>query len=352
MSRVSGVRKTTSLGVFLVVSVLAGVLVAGLAVPAAALVGVSSNVVSTTLSEIPQELKAPPMPLPTRIQLADSTHVVDLYDQYRHSVKLDEIAPVMRMAQVAIEDDRFYEHGALDFRALVKAATTYVVSDDGGGGSTLTQQYVKQVMIQKAEMDTTLTSEERQAAIDAAQARSISRKISEMRMAIAVENELTKDQILENYLNIAYYGDHTYGVEAAARHYFGVTAAELNLSQAAMLAGLVQTPSRNPVLEPDGAMERRNTVLDRMLELGLVSEEEVEAAKAEGFDKTKIQHHYSGCANASEEAFIQVCQYIVNTLQDNERLGASKKERLENLKRGGYTITATIDPVKQRAAQQ
>ncbi|MDR2931117.1 MAG: penicillin-binding protein [Propionibacteriaceae bacterium] len=352
MARASGPKKLSSLGTFLLVSVLAGMLIAGLAIPAAAMVGVSSNLVSTTLTELPVELETPPLPEPTTIYLADGSPMVQLYDEYRTLVSLDQIAPIMRQAQVAIEDDRFYSHGALDFKSLVKAVLTYFTSNDGGGGSTLTQQYVKQVLIEKAMSNPDLSAEERQAQIDAAQARTPARKISEMRMAIALEKRLTKDQILENYLNIAYYGDGAYGVEAAAHHYFNTTAANLTLAQSAMLAGIVQTPNRNPREDLPGALERRETVLNRMAEVGVITQEEADAAKLEGFDPAQIQYAQNGCANIEDKAYIQVCQFVVNTLMKNEHLGTPDSAALmSNLRLGGYSIQTTIDPVKQHATQ-
>ncbi|MDR2897007.1 MAG: penicillin-binding protein [Propionibacteriaceae bacterium] len=337
---------------FLLISVLAGMLVAGLAVPAAAFAGVTSSVVSTSLTDLPVELKAPPLPEPTTIFLSDGTPLVQLYDEYRQIVSLDQIAPIMQKAQVAIEDDRFYSHGALDFKSLAKAALTFFTSDSGGGGSTLTQQYVKQVLVETAATDTSLNAEERQAAISAAQARTLARKITEMKYAIAVERQLSKDQILENYLNIAYFGDHQYGVEAAAHHYFNTSAANLTLGQAATLAGIVQTPSRNPNLDPTGAMERRDTVIGRMLELGVITQAEADAGKAETYDFSGITSEANGCANITEKAFEQICQYVINTLRDNEHLGSTGADVEQNLRLGGYTIMTTIDPVKQRAAQE
>jgi membrane peptidoglycan carboxypeptidase len=336
---------------FLLVSVLAGLLVAGLTIPVAAVAGVASNVVSESMTDLPVDLEAKPPAEPTEIFLADGSRLAQLYDEYRVPVKLDQIAAIMQKAQVAIEDNRFYEHGALDLKSLAKAALGYFTSDGGGGGSTLTQQYVKQVLIENAVTNTQLTEAEREKAIEAAQARTLSRKIAEMKYAIAVEKKLSKDQILENYLNIAYYGDHVYGVEAAAHHYFNTTAANLTLAQAAMLAGLVQTPGRNPVDDLPGAIDRRDTVLDRMQELGIITADESAAAQAEGFDATLVQEQLSGCANVQDYAYKQICEYTMTKLGQNENLGSDKESVMANLRLGGYTINTTIDPSKQHAAQ-
>ena len=334
----------------MVVSVLAGLLVAGLAIPAATIAGVAATTINATLTELPEDLLAAPQAERTTLLLADGSVMAQLFDENRIIVTLAEIAPIMRQAQVAIEDDRFYSHGALDMKSLFKAVISSVASSDGGGGSTLTQQYVKQVRMENAMLIT--DSEERQEALEIAQERSIKRKIEEARYAIGVERELSKDQILENYLNIAYYGDGAYGVEAAAHHYFNTTAANLTLSQAAMLAGIVQTPSRNPA-DPDeleDSIIRRNTVINRMLELGLISAEDAAAAKAEGYDPSQIQNPLNGCPNA-DMAYIQVCEFIVKTLKANPSLGDSPSAINLNLKRNGYIIETYIDPVMQQAAQ-
>jgi len=342
--------KLSALGSFMVVSVLAGLLVAGLAIPAATIAGVAATTINATLTELPEDLLAAPQAERTTLLLSDGSVMTQLFDENRIIVGLTEIAPIMRQAQIAIEDDRFYSHGALDMKSLFKAVVSSVASSDGGGGSTLTQQYVKQVRMENAMLIT--DPEDRQEALDIAQERSIKRKIEEARYAIGVERELSKDQILENYLNIAYYGDGAYGVEAAAHHYFNTTAANLTLAQAAMLAGIVQTPSRNPA-DPDeleDSIIRRNTVINRMLELGLITEDEATAAKAEGYDPSQIQSPLNGCPNA-DMAYIQVCEFIVKTLQANPSLGDSPSAISLNLKRNGYVIQTHIDPVMQQAAQ-
>ena len=175
------------------------------------------------------------------------------YDENRIPVKLTKIAPIMRQAQIAIEDHRYYEHGALDFKGTMRALVRN--SAAGGttqGGSSITQQYVKMVQIEacQAKGDSQCVKD--------AQAPTVQRKIRELRYAIAMEKKFNKDEILERYLNIAYYGAGAYGVEAAAKHYFSTKASKLTLAQAAMLAGLVQNPdSHNPIRNPSAALDAR-----------------------------------------------------------------------------------------------
>jgi membrane peptidoglycan carboxypeptidase len=332
---------------FLGVSVLAGVLVASLAIPVAALTGLMSTSAAESLSQLPAELETPPVAERTKVYMKNGEVLAQFFDEFRVIVPLEKISPVMQYAQIAIEDDRFYEHGALDLKALVKAFVTYFTGDSGGGGSTLTQQYVKQVLVDKA--DNIVDPVLRQIELDKVQERSIKRKIAEMRYSIALEQRLSKDEILERYLNIANYGDGAYGVEAAAQHYFSVSAADLNLAQAAMLAGIVQTPVRNPANDPNGALARRDVVLDRMLELKLVSASEVAAAKAEEFDDEKMQYPHNGCYQLPR--YGQLCRLVWNYLMNNTELGDTVAERENNVKRGGYEIYTFVEPKFQNSVQ-
>ena len=151
----------------------------------------------------------------------------------------------MRHAIVAIEDRRFYEHHGVDYKGIIRAALTNQESGSvTQGGSTLTQQYVKNVLLESA-----TTPAERKAATD----RSVQRKLREARYALALERKLTKDQILTNYLNIANFGDGAYGVEAAAEHYFGIHAKQLNVVQSATVGGDREQPDGvRPQAAPEG----------------------------------------------------------------------------------------------------
>ena len=325
---------------------LAGVLVAGFVVPAATVIGVGSEEVTRHLSDVPVDLATPPQPQRTTFYLADGHPFAEFYDENRVNVPLERVAPVMRQAQVAIEDHRFYDHGALDLKSLVKAVIGYAVDSGGGGGSTLTQQYVKQVLIEDAMR--IADPDQRKARVAAVQERSAERKITEARYAIGLEQRLTKDQILENYLNIVYYGDGAYGVEAAAHHYFNTTAADLTLAQAAMLAGIVQTPSRNPVEDLPGALARRDVVLGRMAELGIVTSEDAATAKREAYDPGLVQPVGNGCVNS---AYSILCEFTRKTLMHNPALGVTPEERNQALYQGGYDVHTVIDPTRQAAVQ-
>src|SRR6187200_1452291 len=334
-----------SLVMFVIVSVLAGVLIAGLFVPFAGLAGVSTKAAAAELSNLPAELATPAPPTRSRVLMGNGKTLAYFYDENRIPVSLKDIAPIMRQAQIAIEDHRYYEHGALDFKGTMRALVRN--STDGGitqGGSSITQQYVKMVQIEscQAKGDSECVRE--------AQAPTIERKIRELRYAIAMEKKFTKDQILERYLNIAYYGEGAYGVEAAARHYYSTTASKLTLAQAAMLAGLVQNPdTNNPVRNPSAALDRRDVVLNRMAELKLISLDQARQAKKVGFDQDKVKKTRNGCVGTR---YPFLCDYVRRTLLNTPSLGKTEEDRENMINRGGLIIQTAIDPKTQDLAQQ
>jgi len=336
--------KVYALAMFVVVSVLAGLLVAGLAVPAAALGGTSAKYVAQGIESLPTELTIQPASDKTLILMSNGEKLAELFDENRTVVTLDQIAPIMRTAQVAIEDTRFYQHGALDLKGTLRALVRTGSGTDVQGGSTLTQQYVKQVRIEAAQ------AAGDQAGVLAAQEQTLQRKVLELRYAIALESKYSKDEILNRYLNIAYYGDGTYGVEAAARHYFGIAAKDLNLAQAAMLAGLTQNPvATDPVNHPVAAIDRRAVVINRMLELGLITPDEAATAKATPFDQSKVVVSRTGCVGT---LYPFMCDYVVRSLLQNPALGATADDRRNTIYRGGLVIKTQIDPAAMDAAQQ
>ena len=188
--------------------------------------------------------------LPVRSEIMDSKGRLLAYYYPRgidrEPVSYNQISPIMRKAIVAIEDSRFYQHGAIDVRGTFRAIVNDIEHKQVQGGSTLTQQYVKNALI--------LTAPNTQMAQQAT-SETLTRKIKELRLAIDVEKKMTKDQVLAGYLNAAFfgtfYGNQAVGVGAAAERYFDTTAAKLTLPQAAMLAGMVENPALdNPVTDP------------------------------------------------------------------------------------------------------
>ncbi|MCZ7432147.1 transglycosylase domain-containing protein [Streptomyces sp. WMMC1477] len=337
-----GLSATQQAAKFLGVSVLAGAVAAGIALPAVGIAGLTAKETAQGFEELPIDLKRPPLSQKTRILDAEGGLIADVYSRNRVVVPLDDISPWMRKGIVAIEDSRFYEHGAVDLKGLLRALTRNAQSGEvTQGGSTLTQQYVKNVFVEEAGNE--------EEAFEYATRKTLGRKITELKYAIALEQELTKDQILENYLNITYFSEQAYGVEAAAQRYFSKPAKDLELHEAALLAGIVQNPSKyNPVGFPGNAKERRDTVLRRMAEVGDITPEEFEAAQAKelGLD---VSAPRQGCITAADEAGF-FCDYVAKAFLRNPAFGKTDKERLARWNRGGLTIRTTLQPKAQAAA--
>ena len=332
---------TSHLGVMVALSALMGLLVAGLAIPFAGALGAGAKAVSHGVKDLPEDLAAPPLAQRTRVLDARGRTIATFYDQNRVNVPLNEVAPIMRKAIVAIEDYRFYQHGALDLKGTLRAfMTNQAGSGITQGGSSITQQMVKLTLLDQA-----TTKAER----DAATADTYQRKLRELRYAIGAEQKYSKSWILERYLNIAYFGDGTYGIQSAARHYFSRDASELNLREAALLAGLVKNPvGYDPTTYPEKAVERRNTVLRRMAELNIIDQQRADALSATGLG-LDVSPARNGCLG-SKAAFF--CDYMRRYLLQDPSLGATVADRELLLNSGGLTIKTTVDLRFQRYADK
>jgi membrane peptidoglycan carboxypeptidase len=331
-----------SLITFIGVSALAGALAAGLAIPFAGFAGLGSAGIVKSVQNLPKELEVDPVAIRSRILAADGSLLATLYEQNRVPVRLSKVSPIMRRAIVAIEDSRFYEHGALDLKGTLRAMLRNQTEGEvQQGGSSITQQYVKMSLVEKA-----------RTAAERAQATAVTyqRKLTELRYAIAIERDLSKDQILERYLNLANFGDGAYGVQAAAQHYFRTTADKLTIPQAAMLAGLVKNPTGyDPTNDVTRAKARRDVVIRRMLDLGAITLHQAnQALKTPVIDLARVEPVPNGCANSRYPFY---CDYVVAKLLENPALGATVKDRDHYLKTGGLLIRTSIDPEIQAAAQ-
>ena len=321
---------------FLAVSVALGVLAAGLLIPVVGAMGSTTTSAITAFDNIDTTFKTTALAQQSRIMDANNKVIATPYDQNRIVVSLKNVAPIMQKAQNAIEDSRFYEHGALDIRGTTRAFFNNATNNATQGGSSLTQQYVKMTLQYEA-----LKRGDEQAAQEAIDV-NYGRKLREMALAMQVEKQMTKNQILAGYLNLAYYGDQAYGIEAAARHYFNVRAKDLNLTQAATLAGVVQSPgSADPHNAPQAAQERRDVVLDRMVAVGVVSQAQAEAAKKPSVKSLlRIRTREGGnCAKSPEPYF---CNYVIAYLKTLPVLGKNVDERNLAITRGGLRIKTTL----------
>jgi penicillin-binding protein 1A len=243
-------------------------------------------------------------------------------DESRVIVDSDQIAEIVKQATVAIEDRRFYEHEGVDYTAIGRALWADIrAGQTMQGGSTITQQFIKNVYLPE-ETQTEKT---------------LSRKLREAALAYQLEKQWTKDRILTNYLNAVYFGHGAYGIEMAARTYFGRPARRLSLAQAALLAGLVRHPSEDdPFTDPARARVRRQLVLDSMVELGYVTPEE--AAKAAGAPLPKVPHAIPVRSHVAPYYVEYVIQQVVKEFGAARTFG------------GGLRVYTALDPRLQRCA--
>ncbi|MEZ0069532.1 membrane peptidoglycan carboxypeptidase [Streptacidiphilus sp. MAP12-20] len=320
-------------------SVLAGGLVAGLALPAVGALGLGAKSAVDSFNSIPDAFTAPSLSQASYIYDNQNNIIAKVYSRDRTEVPESQIAPVMRQALVDIEDNRFFQHGAIDLKGTLRALTKNSGGGSVQGGSTLTQQYVKNVFVEEAGND--------QAKVLEAQRQTIGRKIQELKYAIRVEETLTKDQILTKYLNITFFGEQAYGIEAASERYFGVHASQLKVQQAAVLAGMVQSPTYyDPILYPDIALKRRNVVLEKMAEYGSISAAQATAAKATplGLNPHKAQE---GCITAKKYGEAFFCDYVEHILLKDPAFGKTTADRQALWDAGGLQIHTTLDPKAQ-----
>ncbi|MFL6070226.1 MAG: transglycosylase domain-containing protein, partial [Actinomycetes bacterium] len=327
---------------FLGLSAVAGVLVAGLALPAVGLVGLTAKRGAENFQSLPAQLSVPPLKQRSRLLAANGKVIATFYSQNRVYVPMDKIAKVMQDAIVATEDARFYEHNGIDLRGTLRAL---VANTEAGsvtqGGSTITQQYVKNVLA-----DTATTKEERQAALED----SLSRKLRELRYALGLEETWSKKQILEGYLNIAYFGSQAYGVEVAAHRYFSVSAKDLDAGQAATLSGIVKYPSLyDPLINPKDSEERRNFVLQRMADENMISQHKADRFMKQPLEKMLEPSDLTrGCAVSKVPWF---CSYVEDSFLDDPAYGASRADRRRLLNGGGLTIRTTLQMDDQEASE-
>ncbi|WP_141979605.1 penicillin-binding protein [Saccharothrix saharensis] len=310
---------------------LAGVLLAGMLFPVVGSLGMVSNRASDTVDSISADLVTTDPPLISTVTDKDGAPIAYLYDQYRVLVPPDKISPTMKAALVSVEDRRFYEHQGVDWRGTIRAGLTNQFSGSvTQGASTLTQQYVKNYLVH-------VVARNNQVEQQKAQEQTVARKAREWRISLQLESQLGKEEILARYLNVVPFGSTIYGIAAASQAYFNTTPDALTVSQSAMLAGMVNSPSAlNPEVFPEKALERRNQVIDKMVENDKLSRDAAEAAKAEPLGlATPVRTPPNGCIGAGpEHGFF--CSYALTYL---ERNGFS----LEQLKTGGYTIRTTLD---------
>ncbi|MFD0821280.1 transglycosylase domain-containing protein, partial [Micromonospora zhanjiangensis] len=329
----------------LLAGVLGGLLLALAALPAMTLYGFGLNALTAPYGGMSGDLPTPPPAQRSTLYAADGrTVITTFYEEDRTDVPLSAVAPVMRQAMVAAEDTRFYAHHGVDLRGVLRAfVANRLGGDDRQGASTLTMQYVRNVR----KSDPNLTEAQRAAATET----TVGRKLQEMRYAVELERKLSKDEILGRYLNIAYFGAGAYGIAAASYRYFGKRASELTLAEAALLAGLVRAPDYYDPINGDAAaaVQRRGYVLDQMVAMGVLAP--ADAARARGERLALRPRSTTGeCVSAKPEDWGFFCDWFRQWWSTQPAFGATPADRLAALRRGGYRITASIDPDIQATA--
>jgi len=395
-------------------STAAGVLLTAAVTPAIAVSGAAASSAITIFDNMPSYLQPDALMLPTTLMAGDRV-LAKFYDQNRSPVTFDQVNPVMYDAILSSEDPRYYQHGGVDLIGTTRALLSNASGGETQGGSSISQQYVKNVLVQRCERDAKATDGSdgtpaktrdealQECALQAIQADGVEgyqRKLQEMRYAIQLEKQYTKDQILLGYLNIANFGGVTYGIDAAAKYYFDVPAAQLNVGQAAILAGMVQNPNRFRIDRPNGSISNEDgsvtwnkapdgsiddvdqstiQALYTLRDNGEITQEQLVNA-ADGYSETKGRQLYvlsrmeidgkitheqyvaaaiepitpkitetdQGCANSGAPYF---CQYVVSTILNDPAFGTDVDDRVRALRQDGLTIQTTLDWRIQDASQ-
>ena len=330
---------------FLSVSALMGVVGAGMLVPIVGPTALVAKSAPSVFNELPGDLQTVAPAEESQILDSSGAVIAHFYDKQRIVVPSANISDVMKKAIIAIEDKRFYEHNGVDATGIARAFVTNLGDSGRQGASTITQQYVRNSLAERGYLEGDADQ------VSAATEQTTERKLREIKYALALEKTKSKDEILTGYLNIAPFGPITYGVEAASQRYFSKSASELNYLDAALLAGLVQSPVQyDPLVHPDAAKERRDTVLAAMLEQNVITQKEYD----KGIDTTidSMLHptvSSEGCSGA-ESSKAYFCDYVLAQFLEDPTFGETRTERERMLKTQGVTIRTTMDPTMQNAA--
>ncbi len=328
--------------VFLTLSCVGGVLSAGFAAPFVGATAALTKASAELFEELPSDFNVQPPSQISTLLAADGTEITKFYAENRIVVPLSSISVNMQNAIVAVEDQRFYQHQGVDPTGMVRALVSNNAGGSRQGASTLTQQYVRNTLI-----ETGLKNDDHKLIRDATES-TVARKLREMKFALSLEQKYSKQQILEGYLNIAAFSPSTYGVEASSLHYFNKHAKDLTVAEAALLAGTTNAPSAyDPKSQPELAKNRRDWVLAKMLEEKFITKQQYDEAVNSEI-KLNIQDSPAGCGAAGSYAYF--CTYVVNEILGSENFGPDVASRRQLLTRGGLKITTTLDLKQQSAA--
>ena len=324
---------------FVLVSALGGALLAGMALPAIAAAGLGAKDASDHFLSLPTAFQIPILPQRNTIEASDGSVIATTWDPDNESnrvvVPISQISILMQHAIVAIEDQRFYQHGGIDLKGTLRALVNNSKGDGNlQGGSSIAQQYVKNALELEAGSNVALRQ--------AAEADTLSRKITELRYAISLLQEISKSQLLQAYLNLIFYGNGAYGVQVAAETYFNTSAANLNADQAAMLAAIVNSPTAyNPFTNAGPVLARRNVVLADMAKQGYLTAKQAAADEKQSLGLNPGTQ-VDGCIGAGENAFF--CTYVYNSFVEDASYGSTQAARENLWNEGGLVVKTTLVP--------
>ncbi|WP_295126276.1 penicillin-binding protein [uncultured Leifsonia sp.] len=348
---------------FVALAVVAAVLAALFFLPGFLGAGIAAAAGVSDFNKLPADLKIQQFAQNSTVYATKGgtpVPIAQFYAQNRKDVGWDAVAQVVKDATTSAEDPRFYSEGAVDLLGTVRGALSTVVGGDVQGGSSITQQYVKNVEVEKCEA---LTDQKQvQACYTDAAGVTLQRKVQEMRYAVGLEKKYSKQDILLGYLNVVGFGGQVYGIEAAAEYYFNTTAAKLTLPQAATLVAIVNNPSNLRIDEPknkdNGAANgyaltkaRRDYVLDRMYVHHKITAADRDAAKKTPITPV-ITPTTSGCATAANVDAAFFCDYVRDVILNDPAYGKTSADRWATLNRGGLKIYTTLNLDLQAVAQQ
>ncbi|MEN9989684.1 MAG: hypothetical protein RL508_663 [Actinomycetota bacterium] len=332
-------------------SAIAGILGTGLLAPAVTVGGFAATTGLAMFENLPDYIKP--------VNASDASNIYGLkngtpvkiasfYEENRISVPFNEISKNIVNAVVSTEDPRFYQHNGVDWISLIRAtATNVATAGNGPGGSTITMQYVKNAQVQAAALAGN------QQAVDSATVGGLAglgRKVQQIRMALALEKTTSKQDILAGYLNLSFFGNQIYGIEAAANYYFNKHAKDLNIQESAMLAAMLKSPNDykpDVAVNLDRAKNRRNYVIDNMASEGYITQQQANDAKNQPI-VTHLTSEQPGCEADQTTAFF--CDYVVWTVRNSQEFGPTAADREKLLRRGGLDIYTSLDVDLQQAA--
>lgn len=335
-------RKPSALAKLLTATAVAAVAVGCLTVPVGFAVAAGTHTGIEYWDNLEEELTEDDLPLPQRTILLDRNgkEFAQFYSENRQNVPLDSVSPVFLDALIATEDSRFYETNGFDGIAIARSFVSTTSGDQKQGASGITQQLVKNFQILNAK------SEEDRAKVES---RSIGTKLQELKYAINLEKEYTKEELLQMYVNTVYFGNRAYGISAAAQTYFSTTPDKLTLQQAATLVGVINNPTLyDPITAPERSDERKNTVLYRLLVTDKIKQEEFDKASATPTVITPGSTE-NGCG---QSAYPYYCDLVRQEILSNPAFGPDSESRQAFLYRGGVTITTAMDPNAMNLARQ